>query len=92
MMEYQIGQVVYSKSGHDKGNLCMIISVEGMYVWLVDGKCRKLAKPKRKKMIHIQPTKYVDAEIANKLAQNAYVLDADIAKALKRYREKSVAK
>ena len=28
-MEYQIGQVVYSKSGHDKGDMQMIIAVEG---------------------------------------------------------------
>lgn len=92
MMEYQIGQAVYSKSGHDKGDLLMIVSVEGMYVWLADGKCRKLAKPKRKKIIHIQPTKYVDADIAKKLIQNAYVLDADIVKALKSYKEKSAEK
>ncbi len=91
-MEYQIGQAVYSKSGHDKGTLLLVVSVAGEYVLLADGKRRKLAKPKRKKIIHIQPTKYVDEDIAEKLTQNAYVLDADIVKALKKYQEKSVEK
>ena len=59
-MEYQSGQVVYSKSGHDKGDTLMVLFVEGAYVYLADGKRRKIEKPKRKKMIHVQPTGYVD--------------------------------
>ena len=31
-MEYQSGQVVYSKSGHDKGDTLMVLFVEGAYV------------------------------------------------------------
>lgn len=50
-MEYQSGQVVYSKSGHDKGDTLMVLFVEGAYVYLADGKRRKIEKPKRKKMI-----------------------------------------
>ena len=46
-MEYQIGQVVYSKSGHDKGNAELIVSIKGEYLYLADGKRRKLEKPKK---------------------------------------------
>ncbi|MBM6829392.1 KOW domain-containing RNA-binding protein [Anaerotignum lactatifermentans] len=91
-MEYQIGQVVYSKSGHDKGGMMMILSLEGPYAYLADGRRRKLERPKKKKLIHIQPTGYVDAELAGKLCRNEYVLDADIAKALKSYQEKLAEK
>ena len=84
-MEYQIGQVVYSKSGHDKGDVQMIIAVEGEYLLLADGKRRKLEKPKRKKKMHVQPTFYVEEEVAAKLQEGAYVLDAEIKKALKKY-------
>lgn len=91
-MEYQIGQVVYSKSGHDKGGIMMILSLEGAYAYLADGRRRKLERPKKKKLIHIQPTRYVDAELAGRLKQNKYVLDADIAKALKSYQEKLAEK
>ena len=79
-MEYQSGQVVYSKSGHDKGDTLMVLFVEGAYVYLAE-------KPKRKKMIHVQPTGYVDTVLADKLAEGAYVLDADIAKAIKKYKK-----
>lgn len=86
-LEYQIGQVVYSKSGHDKGDVQMIVAVEGEYLFLADGRRRKLEKPKRKKKMHVQPTFYVENEVAAKLQEGAYVLDADIKKALKKYRE-----
>lgn len=88
-MEYQIGQIVYSKSGHDKAEAMMILSVEDRYLYLVNGKTRKLVKPKRKKMIHVQPTHYIDAGIAEKLIQNDFILDAEISKAIKLYQRKA---
>ena len=87
-MEYQVGQVVYSKNGHDKDDVQVVLSVEDDFVWVVDGKRRTLAKPKRKKMRHIQPTKYVDVCLAERIAQNDYLLDADIRKSIKVYVEK----
>ena len=84
-MEYQIGQVVYSKSGHDKGDVQMITAVEGEYLFLVDGKRRKLEKPKRNKKMHVQLTTYIVESVAEKLQQGSSVLDAEIKKALKKY-------
>ena len=37
-LEYQIGQVVYSKSGHDQGDVQMICAIEGEYLLLADGR------------------------------------------------------
>ncbi|KXL52325.1 hypothetical protein CLNEO_22590 [Anaerotignum neopropionicum] len=88
-MEFQAGQIVYSKDGHDKGLTMMVLSVEDRFLYLADGKTRMLAKPKRKKIIHVQPTKYVDAAMADKLMQNAHILDSDIRKAIKLYQEKA---
>ena len=84
-MEYQIGQVVYSKSGHDKGNAELIVSIEGEYLYLADGKRRKLEKPKKKKIIHVQPTSHIEEGVAQKLKQGAYLLDAEVASVLKKY-------
>ncbi|WP_304509530.1 KOW domain-containing RNA-binding protein [Anaerotignum sp.] len=89
-MEYQVGQIVYSKDGHDKGETMMVFSVEDGYLNLINGKTRKLAKPKRKKIIHVQPTNYVDAVIAEKLTENEYIQDSDIRKAIKMYQVKAV--
>ena len=66
-LEYQIGQVVYSKSGHDQGDVQMICAIEGEYLLLADGRRRKLEKPKRKKKKHVQPTFYVEKDVAAKL-------------------------
>ncbi len=48
MLSCSVGQVVYSKSGRDKGYAFIATSVEGDYCLLVDGKLHKLAKPKKK--------------------------------------------
>ncbi len=87
-MEYHVGQVVFSKSGHDKGDMMLIVAVEGTYVYLADGKRRRIEKPKRKKIMHIQPTWYVNAQIREKLENGSCLLNAEIAKVLKEYREK----
>lgn len=84
-MEYRIGQVVYSKCGHDRGDVQMVIGTEGEYLLLADGKRRKAAKPKRKKIIHVQPTSYVEAEAAAMLRQGGGTQDAFIRKALQKY-------
>ena len=84
-MEYTPGQVVYSKSGHDKGLPFIVISVEGEYLYIVDGKRRRLDKPKRKKIKHIQKTNYVDEHIAKHIQENGYLHDADIDKTHKNY-------
>ena len=82
------GQVVYSKSGHDKGGIFIVTGVGDGYVYIVDGERRKLQKPKKKNIVHIQPTNFVNKEIAKKLNENLYILDADIRKALKEYTDK----
>lgn len=82
-MEITPGQVVYSKCGRDKGGVFIVVSVEDEYVYLADGKLRRLEKPKRKKLKHIQPTKRVFGEIGEKIMNGSYLLDADLRKALK---------
>ena len=87
-MEYQIGQVVYSKCGHDKGDVLLVAAVNGEYLTLVDGKRRTLEKPKRKKKKHVQPTSYIEETVAEKLMQHSYLQDAQVRKALKMYQTK----
>lgn len=53
--DYNLGTLAFSKSGHDKGELFLIIESEAEYVYLADGKTRKLDKLKKKNKKHIQP-------------------------------------
>ena len=52
----EVGQVVFSKCGRDKGRAFVVLSVEDEYVFLSDGQLRPLNKPKKKKIKHTQPT------------------------------------
>lgn len=50
-----IGMLARSKAGHDKGQVYVITGEDDTYVYLVDGKSRRLDNPKKKKHKHIQP-------------------------------------
>ena len=50
----EIGMLAKSKAGHDKGHAYVICDVDETYVYLVDGKCRTLEHPKKKKIKHVQ--------------------------------------
>lgn len=53
-MESYLGYIVRPIAGHDKGSLCYVVGCEENFVLLVDGKTRRLEKPKRKKMSHVE--------------------------------------
>lgn len=52
-MEFEIGHVVRSAAGHDRGDLFLIVGIDGDYLLLADGRTRKTEKPKRKKKKHV---------------------------------------
>ncbi len=83
-----MGQLVYPKCGRDQGCDMVIVELSDHYVFLADGKKRKLDKPKKKKKIHLQVTNHVDHVLGKKLSEGAYVLDADLRKMIKQYKEK----
>lgn len=50
-----IGQIVKSKAGRDKGESFIVYDIiDDNYVLLVDGKLRKISRPKKKKVKHLQ--------------------------------------
>ncbi len=58
-MEFVKGLVVRSKAGHDKGRFYAVLSATADTALVCDGSRRTLANPKRKKLIHLSPTKTV---------------------------------
>ena len=82
---YSKGQIVFSKKGRDKGLAFIVYDCDGTYAYIVNGKERKLEKPKKKKMLHIQPTAMTDEVIKDKLEKGSYIQDSDIRKALAKY-------
>lgn len=54
--EIKAGCIVISKSGRDKGKLFVVVDVQDRYVYIADGKLRKIEKPKKKNKQHLQLT------------------------------------
>ncbi len=84
-----IGQIVFSKCGHDKNKAYIIISIMGEYLYLSDGEIRTIEKLKKKKLKHVQLTNYILEEIKLKLEQNK-LTNSDLVKVLKPYKNRFV--
>lgn len=55
--KFELGQMVISKAGHDKGKYYIILQKEEEYLYLVDGKYKKTDCPKRKNQRHVEVVK-----------------------------------
>lgn len=55
-MEQLKGQVVRSLAGHDTGKLFLVVETEGDFLFLADGKSRRLSRLKRKRRKHVELT------------------------------------
>ena len=55
-MEFVSGMVVISSAGHDDGGWFVVTGADGRYVYIADGKERRLASPKKKNIKHIRRT------------------------------------
>ena len=87
--EFVIGQLVFSKGGRDKGKLFIVIDIEEDYLYLADGKFRKIETPKKKKTKHVQKVNYVINEIKEKIEEESSLNNAYLRKALRGYLEAS---
>ena len=81
-MEVKVGSRVRSIAGRDKGVDFIVIAVEGEYLSLADGDLRKVDRPKKKKLKHIQASSDFSVFIAEKLSATGKVTNAEVRKAL----------
>ncbi len=87
-MEIVIGSIVYSKAGRDKDNCYLVIACDtNNYFWVVDGRAKTLAKPKKKNVKHLKYKGKVHNAIAEKLIAGKQVFDSEIKSALRAYQE-----
>ena len=90
MVEYKKGYFAKSKAGHDKGKTYIII--EGTretgsdeIVLVADGVCKTIAKPKKKKIKHLQVVHLTDPMIEDRIKGNLEIRDEDIKRAIHAY-------
>lgn len=82
----QIGSIVFSKAGRDAGKFFLVTEiVDDSFVKLVDGKLRRLQKPKIKKIKHIKSTGDINERIREKLLNQSVIYDAEINSIIRKY-------
>lgn len=83
MYEELIGRVVYSKAGRDSGRPFLILNViNDNYVNIIDGDLRKIEKPKKKKLKHLNMTNQVVNEIKELIVSGNTFSNAKVRKCL----------
>ena len=58
-MDIVKGSVVRAKAGRDKDSYFVVLDVLDKFALIADGKSRKLEKPKKKNLNHLEATKSV---------------------------------
>lgn len=82
-MELEIGQLVRSKAGRDRGRYYLVWGQVGdNFIRVVDGEVRRLDNPKLKNVKHVQVAGKVADEIVQKVQRGQPVTNAQIRKAI----------
>ncbi|AOY75082.1 KOW domain-containing protein [Clostridium formicaceticum] len=83
--DINIGQVVKSTQGRDKGKFFIVLDkVDKEYVLIVDGDIRKTDKPKKKKLKHLVKLSIISAETKDRIVSNKKITNAFIRRELER--------
>ena len=80
-----IGCFATSLAGHDHNNVYIIVDADDEYVYLADGKLKKVDNPKKKKLKHVQLIKRTDDTITGRINDNDALTNEDIKYAIKKY-------
>ena len=82
-MNIALGQIVVSKAGRDAGRRFLVTKViDEQFVQITDGDLRRVDKPKRKKIKHLETNGFAAEEIKEKLLNNARITNPEVRKAL----------
>ena len=87
-MEIDKSSLVVSKAGRDQGQMLYVVDTDEQYVYLADGKSRRLEKPKRKKRKHIEQIPRTESRIAEKIRNGEKVLNSELRKELASFGQK----
>ena len=82
----EIGEIVYSKAGRDRGRYFAVVEIVGEgFVRVADGDVRRIKNAKLKNVKHLRSTGDRLEKIADQLARGAQVFDKELYSALRMY-------
>ena len=74
--------MIVSLAGRDKGQLFFVIDTDDQFVYLADGKGRRLESPKRKKRRHVRKLPLYASRVAEKIRNGDKVLNSELRREL----------
>jgi len=85
-MQFKLGELVSSKAGRDTGRKLVIVGIiDEKFVLVSDGDLRKIEKPKKKKIKHVESCGIIIDSLNKKLENNMKVTNAEIRKEIAKY-------
>ncbi len=81
-----VSDVVISKKGKYDGEMFFVVAVEDGFALLADGKCRKIANPKKKNIHHLEKTAFSSPAVREKIENGSNTVDALMRAELKRFK------
>ena len=81
-MDIQKADVVRSLRGRDAGELFFVSSTDGIYALIVNGRDRRIDKPKKKKLKHLEFVERRDDRTDRKLREGEKVTNSELRRAL----------
>lgn len=89
-----INQIVRSLSGHDAGQLYLVLNIEGNKAYLADGRLKKVDRPKMKNIKHLELLDGSDAAYSlhnicknKQMINTSDIKDEDIRRVIKLYKK-----
>jgi ribosomal protein L14E/L6E/L27E len=80
----ELGRVVQSTKGHDKGRWFLVVGlVDERFVLIADGETRKLEKPKKKQVKHLLTAPVIAEDAVKQIRDGAQTADSAIRKAIR---------
>ena len=84
-MEIDLAHIVISLSGRDKGRLFIVCDTDANFVYLADGRLRRIESPKKKRRKHVRFVSDFETRAGEKLKLGDKVLSSEIRRALSDY-------
>ena len=81
-MELSKADMIVSLAGRDAGQIFFVVDTDETYVYIADGKGRRLESPKRKKRRHVRKLPLYESRVAEKIRNGDKVLNSELRREL----------
>lgn len=81
-MQIEKGDLVLAAAGRENGKRFFVLREEGNFLFLADGKHRRVEAPKRKSRKHVRFLAHSDCPAACKIKSNQSITNSELRKAL----------